>query len=381
MTLPNNATCTSSTNLGPVGVFPTHAGICNFLPPGFFTGTTNPYGQTYNVSILKDTSAAGTAPQTYSFLILTSGGEVISDTSGGRISAMIGNDGGFIYNSDVCTTTGANATTACGSYGAWASTLITYGYATGATGRVASRTYYAPSQNLSDYWLARKLVPGDTAFVYNTMQTPFYLGGQASYFASSAAATTGGGIMSVQGGTIALGGTGRITGSGDMTVASGGNPFISLNSTTCTKATYNDGSCAEVLKITGDATVSNLLAANGLYANTFIYQGSDIRLKNNVKSLDNPLTDIMKLNPVSFAYKSSGKESMGVIAQDLEKVYPQLVAEGPQGLKAVSYEGLIAPLIGAVQELKKENDSLRQQLHEQAMHQEKTDKELAKLQH
>ena len=69
----------------------------------------------------------------------------------------------------------------------------------------------------------------------------------------------------------------------------------------------------------------------------------------------------MKLKPVSFTFKSNGKEGLGVIAQDLEKVYPQLVTKG-EGMKSVNYEGLIGPLIGAVQELKNENDDLRQQL-------------------
>ena len=387
LTLPPLAT--PAGNAGCAAALGSHGGLCAMLPPGTNVTTANPYGQTYSVQILKDNSATNVAPQTYSFMIMTSGGETISDTSGGRISAMIGNDGGFIYSTDVCTTGSTFANTACGSYGSWSSTWASYGFAAGpGVGHIASRTYYAPSQSLSDYWLARKLVPGDTTFTYNTMQTPMYLNGNAVYFGATAAATTGGGLMNmaagtlnVQGGTIALGTSGKISGSGDMIVANGANPFVNLSSSTCTKATFNDSTCAAVLSITGDETVSNLLSAHGLYADTFIYQGSDIRLKTNVQNLSDPLNDIMKLKPVSFAYKAGGKESMGVIAQDLEKVYPQLVASGPAGLKAVSYEGLIAPLIGAVQELKKENDELRQELRAQRMYQEKMDGELTKLRH
>jgi len=88
---------------------------------------------------------------------------------------------------------------------------------------------------------------------------------------------------------------------------------------------------------------------------------------------------VMKINPVSFAFKESGKASMGVIAQELEKVYPQLVTEGPDGMKAVTYDGLIAPLVGSVQELKKDNDSLRALLKEQMAKQEKLERELEKL--
>ena len=42
---------------------------------------------------------------------------------------------------------------------------------------------------------------------------------------------------------------------------------------------------------------------------------------------------------------------MGVIAQDVEKVFPQLVSTDEQGRKQVDYSGLIAPLIEAVKEL------------------------------
>jgi hypothetical protein len=69
----------------------------------------------------------------------------------------------------------------------------------------------------------------------------------------------------------------------------------------------------------------------------------------------------MRLDPVSFVYKRNGQKSLGVIAQDVEKVYPELVGER-EGFKAVNYNGLIAPLLGAVQELKKENDQLKHRL-------------------
>jgi len=48
-------------------------------------------------------------------------------------------------------------------------------------------------------------------------------------------------------------------------------------------------------------------------------------------------------------------------------------------MKAVTYDGLIAPLVGSVQELKKDNDSLRALLKEQMAKQEKLERELEKL--
>jgi trimeric autotransporter adhesin len=49
--------------------------------------------------------------------------------------------------------------------------------------------------------------------------------------------------------------------------------------------------------------------------------------------------------------EAKAQPGMGVIAQELEKVFPELVITDEQGLKSVVYEGLIAPLIEAVKEL------------------------------
>jgi len=170
---------------GCAGALAANPGLCAFLLPGFWSGTENSYGQTYGIRVLKDGTAAGTPPQSYSFMIVTQNGDTIPDTSGGRISTMIGGDGGFIFSNDVC---GTATTYACGSYGAWKATpLTTYGFSAISTGHVASRTYYSPSLSLNNYWLARNFVPGDNAAsgggtspVFNTMTTPLFLGRDTS---------------------------------------------------------------------------------------------------------------------------------------------------------------------------------------------------------
>ena len=66
---------------------------------------------------------------------------------------------------------------------------------------------------------------------------------------------------------------------------------------------------------------------------------------------------------MAFYWKDKAKGSgqqMGVIAQDVEKVFPQLVVTNDNGFKSVNYPGLVAPLIEAVKELKADNDKLRE---------------------
>jgi len=84
--------------------------------------------------------------------------------------------------------------------------------------------------------------------------------------------------------------------------------------------------------------------------------GSDERLKKNIKTIGNALETIQNLRGVRFNWNQGGKPSMGVIAQELEEVVPELVSGDEH--KTVTYNGLIAILIEAVKELKKQVEEL-----------------------
>ncbi|MDP9128269.1 MAG: tail fiber domain-containing protein [Pseudomonadota bacterium] len=413
----SNAACQADPTLTAAGV----PLFCNFLPTGLSSATPNSYGQTYSIRVLKDSSPAGTPPNTYSFMVLSAGGDTIPDTSGGRISAFIGGDGGFVYTAAVC---GAPAgQTACGSYGTWATNITAYGFpAANVPGHIASRTYVSPTSDSIFPWLARPSLPGDslTSPIWNTMQTDLFLGNNIGTGApnnfwlgsdSTAGVVTGGGQINAQGGSINMARTGTNAGGGTINLQGGiindapdnantgrlimtangplhSNAFVSL-ATNCTADTVSpntgvfpagtDPACAVGLQVTGDANVVGQMQAWDFYSQTFIYKGSDLRLKRDIHPLTDALSDIMKLKPVSYTLKSNGKPSLGVVAQDVEKVYPQLVSES-NGMKAVEYEALIAPLIGAVQQLKHQNDELRQDLNAQKAEQRQLEEQLRRKQ-
>ena len=92
-------------------------------------------------------------------------------------------------------------------------------------------------------------------------------------------------------------------------------------------------------------------ASADLYANSFI-SSSDERVKTNILNITDAMDIISQLQGVTFTYKNSGKPSAGLIAQDLEKVLPDLVSTDENGMKAVNYLGLIAYLIEAIKELR-----------------------------
>jgi len=85
---------------------------------------------------------------------------------------------------------------------------------------------------------------------------------------------------------------------------------------------------------------------------TIVNSSSDKNLKKDISVIDNSLEKIKKLDGVNFTWKDSNEKSMGVIAQDLQRVFPELVSEDENGL-SVNYNGLIAVLIEAIKDLEK----------------------------
>jgi hypothetical protein len=86
-------------------------------------------------------------------------------------------------------------------------------------------------------------------------------------------------------------------------------------------------------------------------AYSFTY-ASDRRYKTNITPLSDALSKITSLSGYSFDWKSTGRSDIGVIAQEVEKVFPAIVHTNPDtGMKSVGYGNLVAPLIEAVKEV------------------------------
>jgi hypothetical protein len=98
-------------------------------------------------------------------------------------------------------------------------------------------------------------------------------------------------------------------------------------------------------------------------------QGSDARMKSNVEQLSNVLDKLGAFRGVSFGWidgdtTARNQRNIGVIAQEVEKVFPELVSQhGDEGQKAVDYSGLAGILVEAAKELKAENEALRAKLN------------------
>ncbi len=78
---------------------------------------------------------------------------------------------------------------------------------------------------------------------------------------------------------------------------------------------------------------------------------SDARLKANIISLGSTLAKLLQIDGKTYTMKKdeNKKQKIGVLAQDIEKVFPELVSES-NGVKSVNYQGLVPVLINALKE-------------------------------
>ncbi|MBB4807599.1 hypothetical protein HNP38_002905 [Chryseobacterium defluvii] len=123
----------------------------------------------------------------------------------------------------------------------------------------------------------------------------------------------------------------------------------------------------------GTASPSTLLHVNGTITASRIQGPSDIRFKTNVKLIENALGKIIKLNGYTYDWKDASQfpgqtlgkgHDVGIIAQEVEKLFPEAVSTNAEGYKAVNYSALIPVLIEALKEQQKQIEGLKKQVNQ-----------------
>jgi len=130
-------------------------------------------------------------------------------------------------------------------------------------------------------------------------------------------------------------------------------------------ATCSDLNATTTVKINGTTVINsgrNLInvdagSFSGIVTASDFNSTSDINLKENIQTVDNALDVINSLRGVKFDWKENNKPSYGVIAQEIEKILPELVSD--TDVKTVNYNGIIGILIEAVKELSSQIEELK----------------------
>ena len=162
-----------------------------------------------------------------------------------------------------------------------------------------------------------------------------------------------------------------------FTVGSSGTGSVYIGNTATSKFarfhtnntdTYYDMNCGDVLwrqssntRFKFDMTSAVFTCAGDIVA---FGTPSDKRLKENIKPIESALEKAIKLQGVTFDWKKSDselniKEDIGFIAQDVQKVVPELVRENKNGMLSMRHQGIAPILLEAIKELKNEIEELK----------------------
>ena len=126
----------------------------------------------------------------------------------------------------------------------------------------------------------------------------------------------------------------------------------------------NSGNGVHEWRGTANSERMTLDNSGNLSADGEICASSDARLKTNVKTIENGLDKVLQLRGVEFDRIDKDAHQIGVIAQEVEEIVPDVVHTNEEGMKSVAYGNLVAVLIEAVKDLKGEITELRAELDE-----------------
>lgn len=131
-----------------------------------------------------------------------------------------------------------------------------------------------------------------------------------------------------------------------------------VQATTATFPTLNTTNITASAQVAGATGAFTSVAATGDIAAANFNTTSDARLKENIETIDNSYDIMNSIRGVS--YKMGTKSQVGVIAQEVEAVLPQVVSQNSQGYKSVAYGNMVGVLIEYTKDLEKRITALEE---------------------
>ena len=121
-----------------------------------------------------------------------------------------------------------------------------------------------------------------------------------------------------------------------------------------------DVATTDTLKLyTGTSTLNSTFSGDDLTVQGDITSVSDVRTKENIETVENSLDLVSQLRGVWYNKIGEDERKVGVIAQEVEEVLPEVVHTDVEGMKAVDYGKMVGVLIEAIKELKAEIEELK----------------------
>ena len=137
------------------------------------------------------------------------------------------------------------------------------------------------------------------------------------------------------------------TGNYAIDIDSDGDVRIPQGITLATNAAIKGDSGNDALSIDNS---DNIQIENDLTVAGDVVVSSDARLKTNIVSLGSTLSRLLLIDGKKYKMKKDGNQKIGLLAQEIQEVFPELVSEDDNKMLAVNYQGLVPVLINAIKE-------------------------------
>jgi hypothetical protein len=321
----------------------------------YSTGTINAVSYTVGTSFIANSTVVNAASFTVGSSFVADGTHILIGGTGIANGVNINTTAVFIGNNTVNTT--ITATSFSG----------TSANATNLNGQPA--TYYTNATNISTGTLADARLSANystgtalnanNASYLGTVAAASYVNTSGSYSISGmhtyangitfSNTVTANGSNGTSGYILTSAGS---TGNVYWAAASGGGATLNANNTDT--QTYYPAMSNNTTGSWSNAVIATskfyFVPSTGTLSATIFTSLSDQTAKTNIQIITNATETVKQIDGVSFNWKDNNKKSYGVIAQDIEKVLPDLVEEN-SGIKSVNYLGIIGFLIEAVKEL------------------------------
>jgi|UniRef100_A0A6C0CXB6 hypothetical protein len=112
------------------------------------------------------------------------------------------------------------------------------------------------------------------------------------------------------------------------------------------------------IELIPETGINSVFITKNLQVANEITVTSSEKEKGNIKDINNDVNDILKLNPKQYNYNNDSKLHFGLIAEDVEKVYPNLVSNTEVG-KSLNYLEIVPLLIDKIKDLQNQIDELK----------------------
>ena len=179
----------------------------------------------------------------------------------------------------------------------------------------------------------------------------------ASQLAATAVTTgTYGGSSNIP--VITVDQQGRLTYAANVAVSTGISITDDAATATALYPTFTSATSGSISGTSITSTKLTFVPSTGTLSATIVTATSDEKLKENISTIINAVNTVKQIRGVEYDWKDNGQHSMGVVAQELEKVLPYLVHEGENG-KSVMYSNMIGLLIEAIKEQQIQIDDLK----------------------